>query len=350
MPIEFNCHVCGKLLRTADEKAGKTAKCPGCGEKLTVPGSATEPDDEFGADEFGDGDADDYEDGDADDYGDEDEFASTSSGGAKRQCPMCGESISRKSTRCEHCGEKVGGSGGGRRSRRGEVRPTQIEVGEVISTAWEIYKSEMGVCIGGYLIMMVIVMVVAFGRGMCTGLINAGAAGMGNQQPNPGVLVLIVCVGLVAGFIELAIRLYVEAGLNRLLLNVARGKNAEIGDLFGAGRFYLRYLGNSILFLLMVTFGTAACIVPGIILALMFWPFAYLILDRDLPGMECLSRAKEITEGNWGAIFVLALAAAGINFLGICALCIGVIFTAPLTMLMFAVAYCRMSGRATARV
>jgi predicted RNA-binding Zn-ribbon protein involved in translation (DUF1610 family) len=109
MPIEFNCHVCGKLLRTADEKAGKTAKCPGCGEKLTVPGSATEPDDEFDADEFGDGDADDYE--------DEDEFASTSSGGAKRQCPMCGESISRKSTRCEYCGEKVGG-GGGRPSRR----------------------------------------------------------------------------------------------------------------------------------------------------------------------------------------------------------------------------------------
>ncbi|MBT4866016.1 MAG: hypothetical protein HON53_13000 [Planctomycetaceae bacterium] len=341
MPIEFNCHVCGKLLRTADEKAGKTAKCPGCGEKLTVPGTATETDDEFGTDEYGDGDS------DADDYGDEDEFAPASSGGAKRQCPMCGESISRQSTRCEYCGEKVGGGGG---SRRGKVRPTQIEVGEVISTAWEIYKSEMGVCVGGYVIMIVIVMVVAFGRGMCTGLINAGAAGMGNQQPNPGVLVLIVGVGLVAGFIELAIRLYVEAGFKRLLLNVARGKNAEIGDLFGAGRFYLRYLGNSILFLLMVTFGTAACIVPGIILALMFWPFAYLILDRDLPGIECLSRAKEITEGNWGAIFVLALAAFGINLLGICALCIGVLFTAPLTMLMFAVAYCRMSGRATARV
>lgn len=350
MPIEFNCHVCGKLLRTADEKAGRTAKCPGCGEKLTVPGSESEPDDEFGGDEFGgdeygDDAVDDYAD---DEYGDEDEFASAPSGGAKRACPMCGESISRRSTRCEFCGERVGG---GRGSSRGDVRPTQIEVGEVISTAWEIYKSEMGVCIGGYAIMMVVIMVVAGARGICTNIIGLGAGGLGgNQQVAAGALALIFGVAIVAGFIEAAIRLYFEAGFKRLLLNVARGKNAEIGDLFSAGPFYLRYLGNSILFGLMVGFGTVACIVPGIILALMFWPFGYLILDRNLPGMECLSRAKEITEGNWGAIFVLALAAAGINILGVCALCIGVIFTAPLTMLMFTVAYCRMSGRATARV
>jgi predicted RNA-binding Zn-ribbon protein involved in translation (DUF1610 family) len=333
MPIEFNCHVCGKLLRTVDEKAGKTAKCPGCGEKLTVPGSETEPDNEFGDDE----------------YGDEDEFAPAPSGGAKRNCPMCGESISRKSARCEYCGEKVGG--GGRGSRRGEVRSTQIEVGEVISTAWEIFKSEMGVCVGGYTIMVVITVVIAGARVICSGVLNVGVAGMGgNQQPNPGALILVMVVGLVVGLIEAAIRLYLEAGFKRLLLNVARGKNAEIGDLFSAGPFFLRYLGNSILFGLMVAFGTAACIVPGIILALMFWPFGYLILDRNLPGMECLSRAKEITEGNWGSIFVLALAAFGINILGVCALCIGLIFTAPLTMLMFTVAYCRMSGRATARV
>ena len=37
MAIEFNCHVCGKLLRTSDDKAGRTAKCPGCGESLEVP-------------------------------------------------------------------------------------------------------------------------------------------------------------------------------------------------------------------------------------------------------------------------------------------------------------------------
>ena len=37
MPIEFRCPGCGKLLRTADETAGKQAKCPQCGAVMTIP-------------------------------------------------------------------------------------------------------------------------------------------------------------------------------------------------------------------------------------------------------------------------------------------------------------------------
>lgn len=140
MPIEFNCHVCGKLLRTADEKAGRTAKCPGCGEKLTVPGSETEADDEFGADEYGGGDVDDYDDDD------EDDFPSRSSGGATRKCPMCGESISRRSTRCEFCGEKIGG-GRPRRRRSGiateKAGPAAIGlmVAAGLGLAWQMFAT-----------------------------------------------------------------------------------------------------------------------------------------------------------------------------------------------------------------
>ena len=96
MPIEFNCHVCGKLLRTADEKAGKTAKCPGCGEKLSVPQ----------ADEA----ADDYESDDAggsglDEFGDV--AAPSTKSGPMKACPMCGEQIRRAASRCRFCGEDV---------------------------------------------------------------------------------------------------------------------------------------------------------------------------------------------------------------------------------------------------
>jgi hypothetical protein len=78
LPIEFNCHVCGKLLRTSDEKAGRTAACPGCGEKLNVPGEMAKPEPAF--DDYPDKD----DDGDEgfDDYGDED---FESSGSAPRQ-------------------------------------------------------------------------------------------------------------------------------------------------------------------------------------------------------------------------------------------------------------------------
>jgi hypothetical protein len=39
MPIESSCQGCGKLLRVADEHAGKHARCPGCGHVYSVPTS-----------------------------------------------------------------------------------------------------------------------------------------------------------------------------------------------------------------------------------------------------------------------------------------------------------------------
>ena len=37
MAIEFHCTQCHKLLRSADEMAGRTAKCPACGNMMSVP-------------------------------------------------------------------------------------------------------------------------------------------------------------------------------------------------------------------------------------------------------------------------------------------------------------------------
>jgi len=37
MPIDFRCPDCGKLLRTADDTAGKQAKCPACGRIMPIP-------------------------------------------------------------------------------------------------------------------------------------------------------------------------------------------------------------------------------------------------------------------------------------------------------------------------
>ncbi len=40
MPIKVNCALCGKTLSAPDSAAGKKAKCPGCGQIVTVPGVA----------------------------------------------------------------------------------------------------------------------------------------------------------------------------------------------------------------------------------------------------------------------------------------------------------------------
>ena len=44
------------------------------------------------------------------------------------------------------------------------------------------------------------------------------------------------------------------------------------------------------------------------------------------------------------------VAGAGVNLLGLLAVCVGLIFTIPLTMLFFPVAYCHMTGQQTAEL
>ena len=96
MPIEFNCHVCGKLLRTSEAKAGKTAKCPGCGESLSVPQAEVAPDD-YDSDDAGGSGLDEF---DA-------PAAPSTRSDATKSCPMCGEQIRRAASRCRFCGEDV---------------------------------------------------------------------------------------------------------------------------------------------------------------------------------------------------------------------------------------------------
>jgi DNA-directed RNA polymerase subunit RPC12/RpoP len=314
--IEFSCRHCGKALSTSDDKAGRKAKCPGCGEPILVPSPAEDLEYAAPAD---DAELDDL-DADAPDI----------------TCPMCGAKNPPRTKACEACGEPL------KSDRSQERRPQKIEAGEVLSAGWSIYKQEMGLVIGGCVITSLL--------GMAAGLpqqMMAMIAGMMQAQGEDQTAIILQTVSWCFLPLSYIAQWYLTCGLSRMLLNVARGQPAALGDIFSGAKYLWRMAGASIVFGIMVTVGFICLIIPGIILMLMFWPFVYTLVDEDPPGIDALWRTRKYTDGNWGAAFVLFLAAFAINILGVCALFVGVIFTFPLTSLMMAVAYCKMTGQRT---
>jgi DNA-directed RNA polymerase subunit RPC12/RpoP len=316
MTIEFNCPNCQKLLRTKDDKAGAMAKCPDCGNPVTVPDSAADED------PWGDtGLEADVPAAPSDSEGFDD----------TKDCPMCGGEIKAAAIRCRHCGEELEGSGG-------ELHPTTIEAGEVISASWDIYKSNFGISLGGF----VLVLVINYAVNIPSNVIQAL---MPNMQGNEEIMLGLLFVFAILAWV---VQMYLMAGQTILFLKIARGQNAQISDIFSGGKYVLPLIGNSILLFLIIIAGLILFIIPGIIFSLMFAPYSYVLVDKNPGGIGPLTVAKVITKGNLLSLFVLALAGFGIQLLGLLALCVGFLFTSPLVLLMFAVAYCRMSGQRTA--
>lgn len=106
MAIEFYCPRCDKLLKTADDKAGVRANCPGCGEAVVVPPRSEmralfEP--SFDPDAGRDGNA--AEQSPLRTSRTEPEvFAGDTS---MKTCPMCGKQILAAAMRCRFCGEAL---------------------------------------------------------------------------------------------------------------------------------------------------------------------------------------------------------------------------------------------------
>lgn len=154
-------------------------------------------------------------------------------------------------------------------------------------------------------------------------------------------------LGFVGPIIILAawvLQLGMSIGLIAVVLKIIDGAVPPMSELFNHFNLFFRYFGASLLYSLIVFLGLILFIVPGIIWSLKYSLFAYYIVDRNVGVMESLHLSGVATRDAKGTLFLLFLASALVNLVGVLALGIGLLVTMPMTMLAYAWVYRKLSS------
>lgn len=151
------------------------------------------------------------------------------------------------------------------------------------------------------------------------------------------IYVLLVIVAWV-------LQILVKMGTIKITLDILDKDSASLSTLFSFANLLVKFILGSILYGLIILGGLILLIVPGIIWAIKYQFFAYLIVDKNMSPMEAIKKSGEITAGKKGKLFLLGLLFALINIAGALCLLIGLFVTIPTTMVAMAYVYRKLMG------
>lgn len=379
MAIEFSCPHCQHLLRTADDKAGLSAKCPACSEVIWVPYStdsdasesaasapeATESADppepdvapqEIGiplAKEPGPDPLDELASASADDATGANE---TPQDIPRRRsapeivCPGCQATNEPGTQNCRFCGTSLEGV---EPVDQSEPRPIpSFDVGEIMVSAWKLYTQELGLMLGATVIMTFLPALVILPCVIPIGIAAAAAAAAGDEE---AILLIVIPAVIILLPVLLALGAAMQLGQTKLYLNIARGDGPSIGDLFWGFKAEGRPLILPALLVMvavgaLMLVGTILCCAPGILVMLSAWPALPLLVDRRLTGSDAIGQTIEFCKRELGQVLGVGAIAMGLQMLPSFIPYIGVIlqlFAIPLAQLLIAIGYLRMSRQPT---
>ncbi len=180
------------------------------------------------------------------------------------------------------------------------------------------------------------------------GAIRGGVAGAlaASGSADPTVLALINGGGsLVSYFISIVVQAFILGGVVQFSLRVARGEKPDFSVVFSGGRHFASMLGGTLLYTLGVTFGFAACIVPGLFLYAGWIAYSAFIVDKGLSGTDALKASWQATTPYRTNIIVYTLLSMLVGIAGVLACCIGALLVSfPVLMIGNAYLYLKLIG------
>lgn len=154
-------------------------------------------------------------------------------------------------------------------------------------------------------------------------------------------------INLLASFsntiITIVIAAIVQPGLINIALKTIAGGAPRFEDLFSQSRVALKYFCGSLLYNVIVFVGLLLLVVPGVIWFLKFSFWQYALVDKNVGILESFHASSRMTAGYKRSLFVLYVYLGALNALGILALGVGLLVTAPITILVLARVYRKLS-------
>jgi uncharacterized membrane protein len=137
-------------------------------------------------------------------------------------------------------------------------------------------------------------------------------------------------------------------GLVRASLDVVQGRTPTLAEVFRPDG-YGPYIIASILFLVGVWLGIVLLVVPGIIFAIIFQFYGYVVAEHpDVPATVALQRSAQITRGVRIRLFGLSVVLVLLNLAGAMLCFVGLIVTYAVTGIALAYVYRLLTGQPVA--
>ncbi len=189
----------------------------------------------------------------------------------------------------------------------------QFQIGEVLGSAWDVLKNNVGVLVGATALI---------------GLINI----VGNWF-TVGLASIVIGGPLWLGFVALG-------------MGLLRRQPTDFAVLFsGFSRFLPAFMANLLITIFAVV-GGIFCVIPGIFVTIVYMLTFYYMFDKGLDFWPAMEASRKTVMGNFGPWFLLWLVILGINLVGLIPCGLGLLLTGPLSILMLGVAYDKVEGHA----
>jgi len=130
--------------------------------------------------------------------------------------------------------------------------------------------------------------------------------------PSIGSESIAYALGIVCFLLEVFVYIRMRMGLAWMTVSTINGKSMQIGDLFAKSHLFWRFLFGTILYHLMCLAGFILFFVPGIYLAVRFFPFNLVLIERETGILDSFRQAQKLTRGNRGKVFAFVLLCAAI--------------------------------------